>query len=416
MSRPAWLASFARWLNPRRIRAQAIVLAICLWGGCAIDFSTEGLFDRASNIKFQDFLPFYITARLSAQHRSAELYDTKARADEMRAILGQPTRISLANVYGPQIGLLFLPLSSLPFLEAAFIWTTVSFAVYFSCVYAVWRHLVELRSQREIVLVAALAFPPVFHFFVRGQISPLLLLCFTGAFLALRTDRAWLAGLVLGCLILKPPFLAAIPIILLLSGSWKIFLGLMVSAAAQLALATLYFGSPVMHSYFNVFAHPSTWISTAELSLAPIQMHSLRSFWTLLIPSPFAALLLYIASSIVVIALAVRIWKSQSSLALRFSALIFAAVLINPHLFVYDLMVLAPALLMVIDWTLESGASHRAALRVCLYLTFVLPLLGPLSRWTHVQLSVIAFACTLGVLYRATIRADVLASRGSLVV
>jgi len=411
-----WIASCARWLNPRRIRAQAIVLAICLWGGCAIDFSTAGLFDRAGNIKFQDFLPFYISARLTAQHRSAELYDPEARADEMRRIFGHPTRVSLANVYGPQIGLLFLPVSGLPFLEAAFIWTTLAFALYLICVYAIWRHLVHLRSQREIVLVAALAFPPVFHFFVRGQISPLILLCFTGAFLALRVDRAWLAGLALGCLIFKPPFLVAIPIILLLSSSWTILSGLIISAAAQVTIATLYFGSPVMRAYFDVFAHLSTWIGTAELSLAPIQMHSLRSFWTLLIPSPIAALVLYIASSVLVLAIAARIWKSQSSVALRFSALTFAAVLINPHLFVYDLLALVPALLVLTDWSLETGASHGAALRVCIYLTFVLPLLGPLSRWTHVQLSVIAFACTLGVLYRATIRSDVLASRGSVVV
>ena len=42
-------------------------------------------------------------------------------------------------------------------------------------------------------------------------------------------------------------------------------------------------------------------IDAAELSLAPIQMHSLRSFWTLLIPWPEAALALYILSSIAVI-------------------------------------------------------------------------------------------------------------------
>jgi arabinofuranan 3-O-arabinosyltransferase len=416
LSTPQFINSFARWLNPRRIRGQAILLAICLWGVCAVDFTTPGLFDRAGNIKFQDFLPFYISARLTAQHRSGELYDGNARAKEMRSILGQPTRVSLANVYGPQVGLLFLPLAGLPFLEAAFIWTTLSLIVYLICVYAVWRHLVHLRSQREIVLVAALAFPAVFHFFVRGQISPLLLLCFTGAFVALRADRSWLAGLALGCLIFKPPFLAAIPIILLFSSSWTILSGLIVSAAAQLAIATLYFGSSVMHAYFDLFAHPSMWISTAELSLAPIQMHSLRSFWTLLIPSPVAALVLYLASSMVVLAIAVRIWKSQSPLAIRFSALIFAAVLINPHLFVYDLVVLAPALLVLTDWSFEQSTSQAPALRVCLYLTFLLPLLGPLSRWTHVQLSVIAFACTLGLLNRATMSADVLASRGSLVV
>src|ERR1051326_1160478 len=83
-------------------------------------------------------------------------------------------------------------------------------------------------------------------------------------------------------------------------------------------------------------------------------MHSLRSFWTLLVPSPTAALLLYLLCSIAVIALAVAIWKSALPLPLRFSALTFAAALVNPHLFIYDVLVLAPALLLLADWTLAN--------------------------------------------------------------
>ena len=30
-----------------------MLLALCLWGVCAADYSTLGLFDRAGNIKFQ---------------------------------------------------------------------------------------------------------------------------------------------------------------------------------------------------------------------------------------------------------------------------------------------------------------------------------------------------------------------------
>jgi hypothetical protein len=97
--------------------------------------------------------------------------------------------------------------------------------------------------------------------------------------------------------------------------------------------------------------------------------------------------------------------------------LTFAAVLINPHLFVYDLLVLAPALLMLVDWSLSAEhSSSNPVLHVLLYLAFVLPLMGPLSRWTHVQLSVIAFALILALLYRLSIRTRALASSESLVV
>ncbi len=100
------------------------------------------------------------------------------------------------------------------------------------------------------------------------------------------------------------------------------------------------------------------------------------------------------------IALAALVWRSSAPLALRFSALVLAAVLVNPHLFVYDLLVLAPVLLLLADWTMTQAPHLPApALPLLLYLTFVLPLFGPLSRWTHVQLSVPVFVLLLWTLW-----------------
>jgi hypothetical protein len=389
------------WLNPRRLRAQAIVIALCLWGVCTVDFATPGIFDRAGNIKFQDFLQFYISAQLIRESRTSQLFDQQFAADRMQMIVRQPTRVHLPTVYGPQVGLLFVPLARLPFLTAARIWVTLSLLVYFGCIYVVWRTCASLRSWRGIVALSAIAFPPLFHFFVRGQISVLVLACFAAAFLAFREKRDWLAGIALGFLIFKPQFLVAIPLVLLLSSAWKSFGGLVLSAAAQLVFAWIYFGSSVMRAYFDTLWHASRWIGTSELALAPIQMHSLRSFWSLLIPWPHAALILYVLSSIAVIGIGALVWKSAAPLALRFSALTLTAVLANPHLFVYDLLVLAPVLLLLTDWTLTITSFPSAStLRLFLYLAFVLPLFGPLAQWTHFQLSVPAFVALLWMLYR----------------
>jgi hypothetical protein len=154
-----------------------------------------------------------------------------------------------------------------------------------------------------------------------------------------------------------------------------------------------------MRTYFDTLWHISRWISTAEPGVAQAQMHSLRSFWALMVPWPAGALVLYALSSVVVLAMAAASWRSHGALALRFSALVFAAVLINPHLFVYDLLVLAPPLLMLADWAI-GHAGHYLCLpdlylpgqiSVLVYLAFVLPLLGPLTVWTHFQFSVPVF-------------------------
>lgn len=397
---PAWINSAANWLTPNRIRAQAFVLALCLWGVCAVDFATPGLFDRAGNIKFQDFLQFYISARLINQGRSSELFDQRAADQQMHAIVREPTRVQLPTVYGPQVGLLFTPLAKLSFPAAARIWTVLSLLAVVACFYLLWRSCPALRSHARTVAICAIAFPPIFHFFVRGQISALLLLCLSVAYLAFRADSDWLAGMALGCLVFKPQVLVAIPLILLLSQAWKAVAGLALAAAAQFAFAAIYFGAAVMRAYFDTMLHMSRWLGISEIGPAHIQMHSLRSFFTLLIPWPDISLALYVVTSMAAIAIAAVVWKSSAALAVRFSALILASVLVNPHLFIYDLLVLAPAFLLLVDWMLRAHPAASPMLKVLLYLAFVLPLFGPLSRWTHIQLSVLAFGALLWSLWR----------------
>jgi hypothetical protein len=111
--------------------------------------------------------------------------------------------------------------------------------------------------------------------------------------------------------------------------------------------------------------------------------------------------MLYSLSSLAVVAMAASVWKSSSAPALRFSALILAAVLVNPHIYIYDLLALVPAFLLLADWALNNPHNPSApAHRLLLYLAFILPLFGPLSRWTHVQLSVPVFVALLWILWR----------------
>ena len=395
---------YFRWITLARIRALAVILVFCLWSVCLVDYVTPGLFDRAGNIKFQDFLQFPISARLIASGHADQLYDDQVLAREIRAVVGRDTGVYLQYFYGPQVALPFIPLASLPFLMQAAIWVALSLLMYFGCIYLIWKRCAALRPYRALVALCALAYPPLFHFFVRGQLSALLLVCFTAAYLAFFSRRDFLAGLALGFLAFKPQFLVAIPLILLLAKAWKVFAGVVISAAAQLALTSVYFGHSVMQAYSARLLQSAGHPRSTELIFSSIQMHSLESFWELLIPWPPAVLVLYLLSSFAVIGIAAAVWKSSIHLPLRFSALLLAAVLVNPHLYIYDLLALAPAFLLLTDWSLKNS-HHPAnpALDLLLYLAFLLPLFGPLAHWTHLQLSVIAFAALLQTLRRLQI-------------
>jgi hypothetical protein len=392
---------YRRFLCPARIWALAIILAVCLWGICLVDFATPGLFDRAGNTKFQDFLQFPISARLIAKGHADQLYDDHILAQEIRATTGRDTHVYLQYFYGPQVAIPFISLSSLPFLAQAEIWAMVSVTIYFICIYVVWKRCPALKGYRALVFVSALAYPPFFHFLVRGQLSAIVLACIAAAYLALGDKRDFMAGAALGLLAFKPQFVVAIPLILLLARAWPIFAGLTVSAAAQLLLTSIYFGRPVMQAYLTRLLHSASNPASTELSFSRIQMHSLYSFWEILIPSRPVVWVLYLLCVVAAIVIAAKLWSSSAPLSVRFSALIVAVVLVNPHIYIYDLLALAPVFLILTDWSLQRP-DDTVKKRVCilLYLAFLLPLFGPLAYWSHLQLSVPIYAALLWTLWR----------------
>jgi hypothetical protein len=136
------------------------------------------------------------------------------------------------------------------------------------------------------------------------------------------------------------------------------------------------------------------------------QTHSLRSFWTMLIAPPGVAFGVYVASAVVVLVFTARCWNSSLPLGLRYSAVLLATVLVSPHLTVYDLVILAPALLLTVNW-LVANPNHpsRHVIAILCYLVYLLPLVGPLARWTHVQLSVLAMVGLLCMVCRVAQRA-----------
>jgi hypothetical protein len=112
---------------------------------------------------------------------------------------------------------------------------------------------------------------------------------------------------------------------------------------------------------------------------------------------------LYIVSALAILGLTVACWRRCPSvpLALKYSSLLFTTVLVAPHLTVYDLVILAPGFFLLADWAAGRPSTRLARwLGTLLYFVYILPLLGPFARWTHVQLSVIAMAASAYVIWR----------------
>jgi hypothetical protein len=377
----------ASFLTARRLRAHGLLLALCLWSVYVWNVAPPGLLDRAGNLKGTDFLHFYTLGSLALAHRGADLYDLTAQSMLAAQRVPAAAGIRYLPLYPPQVSMFFAPFARLSYPWALIVWLAVSSFIYGLCCYAVWRACPNLRNHRLTVLILALAFPAFWHLIAWGQTSALALGCFTLAFFALRAEREFFAGLALGCLIFKPQLGVAAAVVFVDTRRWKVIAGALLSASAQLAAAWLYYGSGPLRQWMLVLRSVPSLLPQIEPRL--YQTHSLRSFWTMLLPWPQLALALYIVTALLALALAARCWQSSLPLSLRYSALLLATALVAPHLTVYDLVILAPALLLLSDRCVEHSEDLASPpLKLLLYFAYVLPMLGPLARWTHLQLTV----------------------------
>ena len=389
----------AAWLTAKRVQVHGLLLAACLWTVYAADMSTPGLLDRNGLVKGTDFLHFYTLGNLALQGRGDLLYDIRAQAELARQLVPQAPDALYVPLYGPQVSLFFAPFARRAYGWALTVWLLVNVLIYAWCGRAVWKTCTTLQDQGGIVFILALAFPGFFHLLVWGQTSGLALLCFTPGYLALRRDMTLLAGFAVGSLIFKPQLGLVAALVFLVAREWKLIAGALASASLQLVAAWMRYGSDVLREYWRALTHLQAVLPLLEPRL--YQTHSLRSFWSLLLPWPRFAFGLYAASGLCASVIAVQCWKSKAPLGIRYAALLLATVLVSPHLTVYDLVILAPALLLLGDWDMaHPEVAFAPRIRVLLYACYPLFLLGPLARITHLQLSVAAMAGLLWICWR----------------
>ena len=383
----------ASWITDRRLRAHGLILALCLWSVYLWNMCTPGLIDRAGNLKGTDFLHFYTLGSLALVHRGTDLYNMQAQAELAAQRIPAAAGIRYLPLYPPQVSILFAPFAGLSYPLALALWLFLSALIYGLCCYSVWCVCPNLRNHGFTVLILALAFPGFWHLIAWGQTSALALAFFVLAFFALREQHEFLAGLAFGCLIFKPQLALAVAIVFLITLRWKIIAGALLSAAAELIVAWLYYGAAPLREWSHVLINIPSVLPLLEPK--PYQTNCLRTFWTMLVPWSEASFALYVVTALIVAGFSVACWRSRLPLSLKYSALLLSTVLLAPHLTVYDLVILAPAFLLLSGWLVTQIDANTSLLKILLYLGFVLPLLGPLARWTHFQLSVPVMAALL---------------------
>lgn len=252
--------------------------------------------------------------------------------------------------YPPPALLLAVPLSTLP-LPAGFLLYT------FATIGLLWWAL-RAGRMRLAACGSVLFSPAVAENALAGQNGALLSACLLGGLLVV-DRRPFIAGIMLGALILKPQLGLLVPVCLVASGNWRALAGLLVSASVLVGLSAVLFGLGPWIGFFlhtrpivaAVIAAP--WVGSPSQQIFASPLMAARSVGI----STQAAYALQTGVSLTCAAIAWRTWRFPTiDPLLRASLIGVLSLMAAPWVHTYDMIPLAVAVVVM-----SSSAPKPAA-------------------------------------------------------
>lgn len=313
-----------------------------------------------SNISYPrqtDFIAYWAAARLALGGMAAAAYDPTKIAAVQASAAHFTTRMPFG--YPPPFLLMILPVGLLPYTAAMAAWVSGSLAAF----------LAAARRLAPGWTWLAIGFPPVLVNVMIGQNGLL-----TGALVMMTAASLrrspFAAGLLAGCLVIKPQLALLYPIAFVAGGQWRAFAGATVSAIGLSAAAWACFGTD---AYWAMIG--ASHVFTSALLAGSSGWHKMAS--------PYAALRLVgmgngVALAVhIVIALAaaatvVAVWRRRHPPAAMAATLVAASMLVSPYLFVYD----TAAIVVPFLWLAREGGNRRV-----LAALWLLPMVSVVQNW-----------------------------------
>lgn len=364
------------WLTGQRI---------VLYGGliCAINalILVFGILFTGETPHRVDFIAFQAAGRLALAGEAAAAYDWERLRDAQAAILG----IAPEAMTG-YLGWLNPPhffFAVVPFAPLSYAWAWAAWIL--ACV------LVLGFATRGVMpgaaaLVAVFCTPSVLLSLGVGQNGALVaaLMAWT---LLLLDRRPALAGIALGLLTIKPQFGLIFPLLLVLTGRWRVFAAATATVLAVVVASGIAFGIETWRAFLPMVS------GTADRYLAPgsdvlPKIQSVHAFVMHATGQAGLAWALHGALAALVLALVLRLWlrRPEGPEEARAAAAIAASFLLTPYAWTYDTPVIAIAALFLARAARRDGwlpgekalvVLAPAALLVVVFQPF--SLMGPLA-------------------------------------
>jgi alpha-1,2-mannosyltransferase len=359
--------------------------------------TAHGASDYAGRPLGTDFSNVYAAGRAALAGNAAAAFDVARQGAMERAIFGAGTQLYGWH-YPPFFLLVAAPLAMLSYVQALVLWLAATLALYLLSV----RMLLAATAAPHLAqgtswLVVALGFSAVFVNLIHGQ-NGFLTAALFGLGLALLDRRPLLSGIAFGLLCYKPQYFAVIPLALLASARWRALAAVAVTVIAAGGAATWFFGTDVWPA-FLASAHFTRTVVLEQGNTGFAKMQSVFAAVRLLGGTIAVAYGAQALSALTTIILLWRIWRSDTAREIKGASLCVASLLVTPYSMDYDLMALAPAILLVT----AHGQARGFAPWEILALTVLWALPGvarPAAQYLDLPAAVPAMLFTLLLLWR----------------
>jgi hypothetical protein len=337
------------WFGPDRVRGYG-------WIGLVVAAPVAASVYLASVRGGVDFGAFWAAGRL-AWSDPAQSYSFPA----VQTLLGSMRLHAPPFVNPPPFLLMMQPLGTLPYGAALLVFLVATAALYLWSIHGL--------SPAPV----ALLYTPCLLSFCFGQNGFL-----TGALLIgglrLLDRRPYLAGALLGALVIKPHLAVLVPIALLFGGRRRAIVGAGASALGLLLTSLIALGPSAYMAFFAAFAHQQAYLFDPNL-----QRWMVTPFATALsLGAPtWAASAVQGASLMAAVAAVAAVWRRSQSTEAKAAVLAAAVPFATPYLYSYDLVFL----FLPLAWLAARGVkSHPLPWeRAIIGLAFFSPIISTLA-------------------------------------
>ncbi len=344
------------------LAALFISLAALLYG--QLIYESEDLFTKAGPIIGGDFIVFEYAARIAGGPDMLAIYEMDNLKSMLQAAYPGKGDFNFAWMYPPTMSLVISPFALPPYLASFTLWVALFGGAFLVTISRLW------PDKWALFFVASS--PAFFQAIITGQNGFLTatLLAVAGGF---ADRRPIVAGIAAGLLTVKPQLGLLIPVAFIAAGCWRAFFAAAATALLLAAASVVAYGPESWGAFVDaVTAHG------ARMSAEGFPFNKLVTpfgFATMLgAPSSIAGAI-QLAASLALCAYVFVVWRRVRDWDLRLAALATAAMLATPYAFYYEIIIMAPAMMMIARRAAQTGWLPYE--RLTLIAVWILPLLMP---------------------------------------